>query len=104
MIKKIRAYTAANYPDVKARPLFYMQGFLSGLVFVETLRKADKAGKRDYQGMVEALQSLKDFDTGGLTAPLTIKNNRFPIGRIWRANAEKGIFEPESDWIRFYLD
>jgi len=103
-IKKIRAYTAANYPDVKERPLFYMQGFFSGLVFVETLRRADKAGKRDYQGIVEALQSLKDFDTGGLTAPLTIKNNRFPIARIWKANAEKGIFEPESDWIRFYLD
>ena len=104
MIKKIRAYTAANYPDVKERPLFYMQGFLSGLVFVETLRRADKAGKRDYQGIVDALQSLKDFDTGGLTAPLTIKNNRFPIARIWKANAAKGIFEPESDWIRFYLD
>ena len=104
MVKKIRAYTTSNYPDVKERPLFYMQGFLSGLVFVETLRRADKAGKRDYEGMIEALQSLKDFDTGGLTAPLTIKNNRFPIARIWKANAAKGIFEPESDWIRFYLD
>jgi branched-chain amino acid transport system substrate-binding protein len=103
-IKKIRTYTASNYPNVKSRPLFYMQGFFSGLVFVETLRRADKSGKINYDGLVEALQSIKDIDTGGLTAPLTIKNNRFPIARVWKANVEKQIFEPESEWIRFYLD
>ncbi len=53
MIKKIRAYTASNYPDVKSRPLFYMQGFFSGIVFTETLRRADKSGKLNYDGLVE---------------------------------------------------
>jgi hypothetical protein len=27
MLAKIREYTAANYPDVKYRPIYYMQGF-----------------------------------------------------------------------------
>ncbi len=104
MIRKIRAYTTEHYPDVKQRPVYYMQGFLTGMIFVDSLRKADKAGQLNYDGLVTALQAMKDFDTGGLTAPLTIKNNRFPVARVWKANVEKGRFEPESDWIKFYLD
>jgi branched-chain amino acid transport system substrate-binding protein len=98
MIKKIRNYNAQHFPDVKYRPAAYMQGFATGLIFVEVLKRADKAKKLDFDGMVEALHSLKDFETEGLTAPLTILNNRFPVGRIWKAN--KGIFEPASDWIK----
>ncbi len=98
MIRKIREYNAKHHPEVKYRPATYMQGFATGLIFVEVLRRADKAQKLNFEGMVEALHSLKDFQTDGLTAPLTILNNRFPVGRIWRAN--KGMFEPASDWIK----
>jgi branched-chain amino acid transport system substrate-binding protein len=99
MIRKIRAYNAKHHPDVQFRPNTYMQSFATGLIFVEVLRRADKANKLNFEGMVAALSSLKDFETGGLTAPLTLLNNRFPVGRIWRINAEKGRFEPASDWI-----
>jgi branched-chain amino acid transport system substrate-binding protein len=99
MIRKIHEYNAKRYPEVKSRPNAYMQGFATSLVFAEVLRRADKANKLNFEGMAEALASLKDFQTGGLTAPLTLLNNRFPVGRIWRINAEKGRFEPASDWI-----
>jgi branched-chain amino acid transport system substrate-binding protein len=99
MIKKIRAYSATTHPDVTYRPNSYMQAFATGLIFVEVLRRADEAGKLDFDGMVKALRSLEDFETGGLTAPLTIKNNRFPVARIWKANTAKGTFEPVSDWM-----
>jgi hypothetical protein len=52
------------------------------------------------EGLVEAFQSLKDFDTRGLSAPLTVLNNRFPVARVWASNPEKGIYEPASDWIK----
>ncbi|MBI5572051.1 MAG: ABC transporter substrate-binding protein [Desulfomonile tiedjei] len=99
MIKKIRDYTAKNYPDVKSRPNSYMQGFVTGLLFVECLKRADKAGELTGDGLVKALQSIKDFGTGGLTAPLTWKSNKFPVARIWKANVQKKIFEPASDWM-----
>jgi branched-chain amino acid transport system substrate-binding protein len=102
MIRKIKEFTAKYHPEVKSRPIYYMQGFLTGLVFTETLRRADKAGQLNYDGLVRALASLTNFDTGGLTPPLTIKNNRFPVARVWKANPEKGIFEPLSDWISFH--
>jgi branched-chain amino acid transport system substrate-binding protein len=99
MIRKIRTYSKKHHPEVKYRSICYMQGFVSGLIFVECFKRADADGELNYGGLVKALQSLKDFDTGGLTAPLTIKFNRFPPARIWRANAHKRIFEPISDWI-----
>ncbi|MBI5251529.1 MAG: ABC transporter substrate-binding protein [Desulfomonile tiedjei] len=100
MIKKIRAYTQKKYPKVTYRDNSYMQGFMTGLIFVECLRVADKAGQLNGEGLVKALQSLKDFDSGGLSAPFTIKDNKFPVARIWKANVEKKIYEPVSDWMR----
>jgi len=102
MIKTIRAYTAKHYPEVTHRSLMYMVAFTAGKVFVECLRKADAAGELDGAGVTKALQSLKDLDTGGLTPPLTIKENRFPVARILKSNPVKGILEPASDWIHFY--
>jgi branched-chain amino acid transport system substrate-binding protein len=99
MIKKIRAYTEKKYPKVTYRDNSYMQGFMTGLIFVECLKRADKAGQLNGDGLVKALQSLKDFDSGGLSAPYTVKNNKFPVARVWKANVEKKIFEPASDWM-----
>ncbi len=102
MIKKLREYTAKSYPDVTERPLPYIVAFTAGKIFVECLRKADAKGELNGEGLTKVLQSLKDFDTGGLTPPLTIKENRFPIARVLESNPAKGIFEPVSDWIAFY--
>lgn len=99
MIRKIRDYRARKYNDHTYRDNFYMQMFMNGLIAVECLRRADKAGELNSQGLVEALRSLVDFDTGGLCPPMTIRNNRFPVGRVWRVNVEKKIYEPISDWM-----
>ncbi len=102
MIRKIRAFNAEHHPDIQYRTNYYMQGFASGMICVEILRRADRLGGISYDTMVKALRSIEDFDTGGLTAPLTVKNNRFPVARIWKADTEKGIFVPETDWMKFY--
>ena len=106
MIQKIKHYNGVHHPEVTFRPNSYMQGFVTGLIFVECLKRADRAGELNSEGLVKALKSIKGFETGGLTAPLTIKNNRFPVARIWQANVEKGIYEPAplprglEHWIR----
>ncbi len=101
-IKTIKAYTSTHYPQVKERPLNYMVAFTAGKIFVECLKRADTAGKLNGEGVTAALQSLKDFDTGGLTPPLTIKENRFPVARILRSNPKQGTFDAVTDWIKFY--
>ncbi len=100
MIQKIRAWNEKHHPEVKYRPTSYMQGFMTGLLFVECLRKADKMGDLSGDGLAKALQSIKDFDVGGLMAPVSIVNNKIPMGRVYRANVSKNAYEPVSDWIR----
>lgn len=100
MIQKIRAWTQKHHPDVKYRPSSYMQGFFTGLVFVECLKRADKAGQLNGDGLVKALQSLKNIETGGLMCPYTVIDNKIPFGRVYKANVAKKIFEPVSDWIK----
>lgn len=99
MIRKIREYNKKHHPDIDYRPTSYMQGFLTGLIFIECLKLADQAGDLTGDGLVKALQSIKDFDVGGLMAPISIVNNKIPMGKVYRGNAQKGIFEPVSDWI-----
>ena len=95
-----RTVVKKHHPDVQYRPTSYMQGFFTGLVFVECLKRADKAGDLTGDGLVKALQSIKDFDVGGLMAPITVVNNKIPMGRVYKANVGKKMFEPISDWIR----
>ena len=77
-----------------------MQGFFTGQVFVETLKRADEMGGFDGDTLVKALQSIKDVDVGGMMAPITMVNNKIPMGRVYKANVGKGVFEPISDWIK----
>jgi hypothetical protein len=30
---------------------------------------------------------------------VTFSSNKAAVGRVYRANVQKGIFEPASDWI-----
>lgn len=100
MIRKLKAYNEKNHPDIKYRPNSYMMGVFAGLMFVECLKRADKMGQLNGEGLVKALQSIKDFDVGGLMAPVTVVNNKIPMGKVYKANVQKAIFEPISDWIR----
>ena len=41
------------------------------MVMWEGLKRADKAGQLNGPGLKAALETLKDFNTGGLTAPIS---------------------------------
>lgn len=49
----------------------YIRAWVSMMVMKEALIRADKAGELNGPGVKKALESLKDFDTEGLTAPIT---------------------------------
>jgi branched-chain amino acid transport system substrate-binding protein len=100
LIQKIRAWTKKHHPKfADYRSQAYMQVFMGTTLFVEALRRADKAGSISGDSLVKALQSIKNFDVGGLMPPVTMKNNSIPIGRVVRGNAKTGKFDPVSDWI-----
>jgi branched-chain amino acid transport system substrate-binding protein len=53
-----------NQPQVT----HYIRGYVSMMVLTEALKIADKKGQLNGSGVKEALETLKDFDTGGLSA------------------------------------
>ena len=46
---------------------------------------------------------IKDWNPNGLTGKVSFKDtNSASVGKVYKADAKKGIFVPASDWI--YLD
>jgi branched-chain amino acid transport system substrate-binding protein len=98
----MRKYNERVHPaEAKYRPNSYIQGWFTGMVFVESIRRVVAAGKPvNGDNLMAALATIKDWDTGGVTGKVTFLNNKTGIGRVYRANVAKGIFEPASDWIQ----
>ncbi len=80
----------------------YMLGFLTALLFLESATRTLAAGKPlDGANLKAALNSLKDFDTGGLIGvPISIPGNSIPVGRVYRFDAAKKLMVADSDWIK----
>jgi branched-chain amino acid transport system substrate-binding protein len=49
----------------------YVRGWTYVLLWSEALKRADKAGKLDGPGVKAAIETLQNFDLGGLTNPVT---------------------------------
>ena len=95
MLDKIRQMR----PEYQSVP--YIQGFLAAMLFAEAAKRTIEA-KKELTGknLKAALNSIKDFDTGGLIGvPITIKGNSIPVGRIYKADMKQQKMVAASDWI-----
>lgn len=99
-IAAMRKYNERVHPAEKYRPNSYIQGWFTGMVYVEAINKV-LAAKKPVTGdnLKDALKEIKGWDTGGVSGKVTFVNNKAGVGRVYRANVQKGIFEPVSDWI-----
>jgi branched-chain amino acid transport system substrate-binding protein len=96
----MRKYNERVHPTEKYRPNSYIQGWFTGMIYAEAARRVLAAGKPvTGDNLKDALATIKDWDTGGLSGKITFVQNKAPIGRVYRANVQKGVFEPASDWI-----
>lgn len=95
MLDKIRKLR----PDYQSNA--YMQGFLTAMLFTEAAKRTLDAGKpMDGKNLKLALNSIKNFDTGGVVGvPISIRGNSIPVGRIYRFDAKQQKMQPASDWI-----
>jgi branched-chain amino acid transport system substrate-binding protein len=60
-----------KHPSKEARDTVYVRGWSYGLVWAEGLKIADKNKQLNGEGIKKALETLKNFDTGGLVPPIT---------------------------------
>ena len=80
----------------------YIQGFLAAMLFTESAKRCLDAGKElNGKNLKAALNTIKDFDTGGLIGvPITISGNSIPVGRVYRADMKAQKMVAASDWIK----
>lgn len=96
MMEKIRAMR----PEYQTTP--YLQGFLTTMLYLESAKRVLDTGKElNGPNLKAALNTIKDFDTGGIIGtPITITGNSIPVGRIYRYDAAKKSMVADSDWIQ----
>lgn len=102
MINNIREHVAKNRPDLKHISPFYVSSWLSGMVFAEIAERCIKANKPlTLPNMKAALESMKEWDTGGVTGLLAdCSGHQIPVGRMYQYDPEKKTMEPASGWIK----
>lgn len=96
MLEKIRAMR----PEYQSTA--YTQGFIATMLFLESAKRCLEANKPlTGDNLKSALNSIKDFDTGGLIGvPITISGNSIPVGRVYRADMKAQKMVAVSDWIQ----
>jgi len=102
MMQAIKDFAAKARPGTGYVPLFYTHGWLVGMIFAEVLERCLKAGKPlTGPNMKAALESIADWDTGGVTGHLvSLKTHQIPSGRIYAYDATTKLFQPASGWIK----
>ncbi len=98
----IKDYTAKARPQMQYVPTFYTNGWLVGMIFSEVIERCLKANKAlTGPNMKAALESINDWDTGGLTGLLvSLKGHQIGSGRIYAYDAKSKLMEPASGWIK----
>ena len=83
-------------------PTYALQGWFSGMIFTEVIKRTLDAGlELTGDNLKATLDGIEDWDTGGLIGvPVSFKNNSIPVGRIYQGNSATGRMDPVSDWIR----
>lgn len=88
----------------------FIRGWVSMMVMAEGLKRADAAGDLTGPGLKKALETLRDFDTGGLTAPITYTaDDHRPnlSAKIYEYQDGKMVYKAtvelprRSDWLGF---
>ncbi|MDH4136038.1 MAG: ABC transporter substrate-binding protein, partial [Anaerolineae bacterium] len=94
----IRAFNQARGIDPATRNIRYVQGWVTMQVMTEGIRRAgdDLTGK----GIREGLESLTDFQTGGITAPITFSPTSHKGATALRVyQVQEGEWVPITDYL-----
>ena len=102
MINTMREYLAKNRPEVKNISPFYVSTWLTGMIFAEIADRCIKANKPLLlPNMKAALESMKEWDTGGISGLLVdLSSHQIPNGRMYSYDPDKKTMEPASGWIK----
>ena len=99
-VVKLRQITTQYFPKEKVKPGWFVQGWTHAIVLVEGLKRAGKGLTRE--GLVQAYETFKDFETNGLTGPITFGPNIRKGGdyvKLYKTDVEKKKLVAITDWM-----
>ena len=73
---------------------------MSAMIWAEGMKRAGK--NLNNETMVKSLESINNFDTRGICGPITYgpdDHRGLDYVRLYKADVEKEIFIPITDWI-----
>ncbi len=99
-MKLVRELAQKNDRDPsKMLTSLYTMGVGTALVLCEGMKRAGQ--NLTPESFKDGLETLKDFDTGGIVPPVTYTSTSHaptPVARIYRADVEKGVMIPITGW------
>ncbi|HTY24040.1 MAG TPA: ABC transporter substrate-binding protein [Desulfomonilaceae bacterium] len=99
-MKRVRELAKQNQRDTdKMLTSQYTYGVAVATVYLEGMKRAGK--DLTPESFKNGLETLKDFDAGGMVPPVTYMPTSHaptPFARLYRADPEKGVMIPITDW------
>ena len=100
-MKKMREMNSKYNPKKKEQPGWYSQGWTQAIVLVEALKRGGRDLTRD--SLIKAYESIENFDTGGLTGPITFGPDIRKGGnyvRLYKSDVKNKQLIAITDWMK----
>ena len=100
-MSKLRKITMRYHPTGKPRIMVYQQGWYWGKVISEGIQRAGR--DLDGEKLVDALETFRDFDTGGISGPITFTSQSHKATnycKIFKTNMNKRKLIPVTAWMK----
>jgi branched-chain amino acid transport system substrate-binding protein len=100
-MKKVREVFKKYHPNSKPPIGIHQMGWLWGIIISEGLNRAGK--DVDGEKLVDALETLRDFDTGGLCGPVTYTSKSHKATnncKIFRSDTKNKRLVAITGWIK----
>ena len=99
--KRMRKTTLKYYPGTEKpyRGKVYTHGWVTAMVTIEGLKRAGR--NLDEESFIKALEGIKNFNTGGLTCPISYNPTSHKGGDSWKifkSDPKSGKFIPITGW------
>jgi branched-chain amino acid transport system substrate-binding protein len=99
-MKRVRELAKKNGRDpAKMLTSLYTMGVGVATVYAEGMKRAGQ--DLNPESFKKGLETLKDFDTNGIVPPVTFTSESHAptkVSRLYRADPEKGVMVPITDW------
>jgi len=98
---KLREITL-KYDPVKSRNRLYIQGWVTSMILAEAMKRAGKTALNN-ETLTDAVEGIRDFDSGDICAPITYSPTQHKAGeycRLYKADVKNIRFTPLTGWIK----